>query len=77
MKKKENFITERKYTIKQLFALVGAGNYLHVKKGLYSPNSLAQERGRQNEIAHCEPGFNKFFIKTNIKEGYITIGQRY
>lgn len=74
----EKIIRERKCTIRQLFALVGgAGNYLHVKKGLYNPNSLAQERGIQNKIAHCAPGFNKFFIKSNIKDGYITIGQRY
>ena len=58
----EKIIRERKHTIRQLFALVGgAGNYLH----------------RKNEIAHCAPGFNKLFIKSNIKDGYITIGQRY
>ncbi|KGF24899.1 hypothetical protein [Prevotella histicola] len=74
----EKIIRERKHTIRQLFALVGgAGNYLHIKKGIYNKNSLAQERTRQNEIAHCAPGFNKFFIKSNIKEGYISIGQRY
>ena len=74
----EKIIRERKYTYRQLFALVGGGgNYLHIKKGLYNENALAAERTRQNEIVHCRPGFNKFFIKSNIKEGYITIGQRY
>lgn len=74
----EKTITKRKYTYRQLFALVGGeGNYLHIKKGLYNENALAAERTRQNEIVHCRPGFNKFFIKSNVKEGYITIGQRY
>lgn len=74
----EKTITKRKHTYRQLFGLVGgAGNYLHIKNGLYKETALAAERTRQNEIAHCRPGFNKFFIKTNVKEGYITIGQRF
>lgn len=74
----EKTITKRKHTYRQLFELVGgAGNYLHIKNGLYKETALAAERTRQNAIAHCRPGFNKFFIKTNVKEGYITIGQRF
>ena len=75
---KEKIIRERIYTYRQLFEMVGGGGkYLHVKEGLYNYNALAAERTRQNDIAHCAPGFNKFFIKSNIKEGYVSIGQRY
>ena len=74
----EKKINERKYTIRELFGLVGgANNYLHVKKGLYNIESVRQERVRQNAIAHSQPGNGKFFILSTLKEGYITIGQRY
>lgn len=75
---KEKIINKRNYTYRQLFEMVGGGgNYLHVKAGLYDYNALATERARQNDIAHSQPGNGKFFLSSTIKEGYVTIGQRY
>lgn len=75
---KEKIIRERNYTYRQLFEMVGGGgNYLHIKAGLYDYNALATERTRQNDIAHSQPGNGKFFLSSTIKNGYITIGQRY
>lgn len=74
----EKVIKERNYTYRQLFEMVGGkGNYLHVKDGLYNYNALATERTRQNDIAHSLPGNGKFFLSSTIKEGYVSIGQRY
>lgn len=74
----EKVIKERNYTYRQLFEMVGGkGNYLHVKDGLYNYNALATERTRQNDIAHSQPGNGKFFLSSTIKEGYVSIGQRY
>ena len=55
----------------------GGGKYLHVKEGLYNYNALAAERTRQNDIANSRPGNGKFFLSSTIKEGYVSIGQRY
>ena len=75
---KEKIINKRNYTYRQLFEMVdGGGNYLHVKAGLYDYNALATERARQNEIAHSQPGNGKFFLSSTIKNGYVSIGQRY
>ena len=75
---KERIIKERNYTYRQLFEMVGGkGKYLHIIAGLYDYNALAAERTRQNDIAHCQPGTGKFFLSSTIKEGYVTIGQRY
>lgn len=75
---KEKIINKRNYTYRQLFEMVGGGgNYLHVKAGLYDYNALATERSRQNDIAHSQPGNGKFFLSSTIKEGYVSIGQRY
>lgn len=75
---KEKIINKRNYTYRQLFEMVGGGgNYLHVKAGLYDYNALATERARQNDIAHSQPGNGKFFLSSTIKEGYVSIGQRY
>ncbi len=75
---KEKIINKRNYTYRQLFEMVGGGgNYLHVKAGLYDYNALATERARQNDIAHSQPGNGKFFLSSTIKNGYVSIGQRY
>lgn len=75
---KEKIIRERIYTYRQLFEMVGGkGNYLHIKSSLYDYNALAAERTRQNEIAHSQPGNGKFFLSSTIKDGYVSIGQRY
>lgn len=75
---KEKIIRERIYTYRQLFEMVGGkGNYLHIKSGLYDYNALAAERSRQNEIAHSHPGNGKFFIVSTMKDGCVTIGQRF
>ncbi len=75
---KEKIIREKKYTYRQLFEMVGGGGkYLHVKEGLYNYNALAAERTRQNDIANSQPGNGKFFLSSTIKEGYVSIGQRY
>lgn len=75
---KEKIIRERIYTYRQLFDMVGGGGkYLHVKEGLYNYSALAAERTRQNDIANSRPGNGKFFLSSTIKEGYITIGQRF
>lgn len=74
----EKVIKERNYTYRQLFEMVGGKeNYLHVKDGLYNYNALATERTRQNDIAHSRPGNGKFFLSSTIREGYVSIGQRY
>lgn len=75
---KEKIINKRNYTYRQLFEMVGGGgNYLHVKVGLYDYNALATERARQNDIARSQPGNGKFFLSSTIKNGYVSIGQRY
>ena len=75
---KEKIINKRNYTYRQLFEMVGGGGkYLHVKEGLYNYNALAAERTRQNDIANSRPGNGKFFLSSTIKEGYVSIGQRY
>lgn len=75
---KEKIIRERICTYRQLFDMVGGGGkYLHVKEGLYNYNALAAERTRQNDIANSRPGNGKFFLSSTIKEGYVSIGQRY
>ena len=75
---KEKIINKRNYTYRQLFEMVGGGgNYLHVKAGRYDYNALATERARQNDIAHSQPGNGKFFLSSTIKNGYVSIGQRY
>lgn len=74
----ERVITERKYTYEELFNQVGGrGNYLHIPNGMYDVAAIGAERTRQNKLANSAPGNGKFFTLSNMKEGYITIGQRY
>ncbi len=73
----ELFISGRECSNAELFSRIGAGNYLHVPLKFYSAKAVSAEKTRQNGYAQCKPMNNKFTVSTKMKEGYITIYQRY
>jgi len=73
----EKIVNEHELSYSDLFKNVGVGNYLHVSLDAYQATAVMTECTKQNKYAGSNPLNNKYVTTRKLKEGYITIYQRW